>query len=984
MDMQEILSKVITSTNEIFEAEAGSVALLTPSAQKIVIRAAVGAGADAVRGLSLPVDKGVIGWVASNEKPALISDVTADNRFFQDIDKESGFRTKSIMCVPLQADGHTIGVIELMNMRQDYLSDNGLKILSVIADHAALAIENARLLNQTRQQSEEQALLFEAMAIITSDLALDTVLDAVSRQMVEALKADLCLISRWNRVENQLQVIQSYAGPGIRRPTQATRPLKDNTIPLSILISKKPLFLEIDNPVISPEEKEWLDQLGAQAVFLIPLIYRRQTVGLVEIGRLSKPNETASPSELRLAETMTAQAAVAIEHARLYDEATRRLAEAKVLQEVMVAAASTLDFDRVLTGTIEALHRTLGIERLGFFLPTKDSVTADSHPAAIGFNQQTNPLQVPMEGSAVGWVIRYGKPLLLPDIAQTEYYYELAPDTKSKLCVPVILNKQVVAVINAESPRLNAFDQDALRLFRAIAAELAVALENARLFEEIRAAEANYRDLFDNANDLIFTLDSNFKINSANKVVLQTIGCQLTELIGRHISEFIPTESRPALYKLLKQRLASEQISATFELPVKGKNRTEAVLEVTMRIQRAGRRPVGIHCIARNITQRRILEQQLRQTEKLSTIGKLVAGVAHELNNPLTSIIGYANLLQESDLPDVYQNDLKIIFRQADRARVIVRDLLTFARKIDLETETVDINEVIQASLALMKPQLQAQNIHLTTSLDFGLPLTIADPHQLEQVFVNLIINAIQAMITLDKQGELTIKTHRTKDSIRLRFIDNGPGIPPDILHRIFDPFFSTKQVGEGTGLGLSICFGIISEHKGRIWVENESAGGAAFHIELPIVSVQETLPGRADNSTAPALVDIGPLHILAVDDEPPLLILLNRILSKKGHTVDTAPNGCTALKKLEANRYDLIICDILMPDILGPEFYEQAIKKFPYLSNLFIFITGNVVDIDTRIFLEKSNLPWLSKPFLPADIDHALIKVLEKTKTAV
>ena len=155
MDMQEILSKVITSTNEIFEAEAGSVALIEPSGQELTIRAAVGAGADAVRGLSLPIDKGVMGWVASNEKPALISDVSADKRFFADIDKESGFHTKSIMCVPLRADGNTIGVIELMNMRSDFLSDNGLKILSVIADHAALAIENARLFAQTRQQSDD-------------------------------------------------------------------------------------------------------------------------------------------------------------------------------------------------------------------------------------------------------------------------------------------------------------------------------------------------------------------------------------------------------------------------------------------------------------------------------------------------------------------------------------------------------------------------------------------------------------------------------------------------------------------------------------------------------------------------------------------------------------------------------------------------------------------------------------------------------------
>lgn len=1158
MDMQEILSKVITSTNEIFEAEAGSVALVEPGGKEIVIRAAVGAGADAVRGLSLPIDKGVIGWVASHETPALIPDVTQDSRFYQEIDKESGFHTKSIMCVPLRAEGHTIGVIELMNMRQDYMSETGLKILTVIADHAALAIENARLLAQTRQQSEEQALLFEAMAIVTSDLALDTVLDAVSRQMVEALKADLCIISRWDISENKLEVMQCYAGPGVKRPNFGCRTLTPAEFPLSILRSKNSVYLEANSTPISEKQAEWLEKLGVQALFLMPLIYRRQVIGLVEIGRL-QPIEATSQNELRLGETMAAQAAVAIEHARLYDEITRRLAEARVLQEVMVAAASSLDFNRVLTGTIEALHRTLGIERLGFFLPAKDGAIIASHPATIGFEINNGKLYIPVDGSAVGWVVRTGRPLLTPNVKEAEHYFELAADTQSQMCVPVLLNKKVAAVLNAESPRLNAFDQEDLRLFSAIAAELAVALENAqlyqkehrlasqqqalldvfadlsselkpeilfqriieraievipnadagslivpkgdkfvfaaavgydmdvlqhfaitqkeflelqpvpkkvervtneqlkemaqkafslnteqifkvgrineikcslqaplyagddvlgsinidsltkvdafseedeqtlllfanqaaiaiqnaRLFEETRAAEANYRDLFDNANDFIFTIDSNFKISSANKVVLKSTGYQLDEIIGTHVNHFTPPEHRARAFKLLKHRLASSQAPTTIELPVYGKNQRETILEVTIRVQRAGRRPVGIHCIARDITHRRKLEQQLRQTEKLSTIGKLVAGVAHELNNPLTSIIGYASLLQESDLPKAQQEDLRVIFRQAQRARIIVRDLLTFARNINLETEPVDINEIIQSSLTLMKPHLQNQNIQVTASLDFGLPQTVADPHQLEQVFVNLITNAVQALSTCPLPRRLTIESGQAENSILLSFADNGPGIPKNIMHRIFDPFFSTKQVGEGTGLGLSICFGIISEHKGRIWVENSPEGGAVFYIELPLIAVKEPIAPAVNSKSARPGLTLSPvsLNILAVDDEPPLLNLLRRVLEKFGHTVETAQNGQSALQKLKSQSFDLVFCDVLMPDILGPQLYQQAIQQIPRLTKSFIFITGNVVDIDTRIFLEKSKLPWLAKPFLPVDIERVITQTINRER---
>lgn len=976
MDLQEVLSQVITRTNEIFEAEAGSVALLEPSGQEIVIRAAVGAGADAVRGLSLPAGKGVVGWVMAHEKPALIPDVNHDIRFYKNFDERSGFQTHSIMCVPLRANGHTIGVIELMNMNPDYLSDNGLKLLSVIADHAALAIENARLLAETRQRSEEQALLFESMAIITSDLALETVLDAVSRQMVEAFKADLCLISYWEKEENQLRTIQSYVRVGGKRLEQLVRPLSKSSFPYSALAAQAPGILETGTA--QGEELAWLENLQVQALFLIPLIYRRQTIGLVEVGR-AYSTERLTVTALRLLETMAAQAAVAIEHARLYHEATRRLAEAKVLQEVMVAAASSLDFDRVISGTIGALHRTLGIERLGFFLPAAEGDRVVAHPATIGFNFDHGEPVIPLHGSAAGWVLRHGKSLLLPNVREASHYYELMPDTQAEICVPVLSNNRVVAVLNAESPRVNAFDHEDLRLFNAIAAELAVALENARLFTEIRAAEANYRDLFDNANDFIFTLDGNFRISSANKVVLKTSGYQLEEVMGAPVTQFISAQQIPALYKLLKAHLASTESLAPFELSIVGKDKREILLEVTLRVRREGRRPVSIHGIARDITHRRELEQQLQQTEKLSAIGKLVAGVAHELNNPLTSIIGYSSLLQQSDLPAETQADLNVIFRQAQRARLIVRDLLTFARRFELETQEVDLNEIITGSATLVASQLQANAVQLKTVLDSGLPPTMADPHQLEQVFVNLITNAIHALATSPSPRLLTIESWHEVDHILVSFTDNGPGIPPNHISRIFDPFFSTKQVGEGTGLGLSICFGIISEHKGRIWAENGPAGGAVFYIELPVEKPPAvTVPSPALAApAAPAFSSS--LRILAIDDEPALLNLLRLIFTHRGHTIETAPDGHTALQKLERHSYDLVVCDVLMPDILGPHLYQKAIEKFPFLANRFIFITGNTVDMDTRIFLEKSGLAWLSKPFLPTDIEQLVEQTAAK-----
>jgi two-component system NtrC family sensor kinase len=771
--------------------------------------------------------------------------------------------------------------------------------------------------------------------------------------------------------------MQSYAGPGLKRMNKTTRSLGQTSFPLSILTSQKPSTVEFRRGVL-PEQAAWLQELNVQALFLMPLIYHRQTIGLVELGRISD-TEPLTQNELRLLETMTAQAAVAIEHARLYNEATRRLAEAKVLQEVMVAAASSLDFDRVLSGTISALHRTLGIEQLGFFLPTPEGQAVMAHPATVGFSFDDNHATLPREGSAVGWVICQGKPLLLSNVHEANDYGLTAETQPAQICVPVILNGQVAAVLKAASSQPNAFNHEDLRLFKAIAAELAVALENARLFTEIHTAEANYRDLFDNANDFIFTLDSNLRLSSANKAVLKTTGYRLDELIGAHVSKFVKPNQISNLIKLLKTGLASPESPSTFELPVLGKNGQETLVELTFRVRRVGRKPVSIHCIARDITHRRELERQLQQTEKLSAVGKLVAGVAHELNNPLTTIIGYSTLLQQSDLSSDSQADLEVIFRQAQRARLIVRDLLTFARRFDLETKEVEINSVINGSLSLMKSQLQVNAIKVKTAFDPDLPPTLADAHQLEQVFVNLSTNAIQALSTIPQPRWLTIESRQVDGHLLLSFTDNGPGIPNNALSRIFGPFFSTKQVGQGTGLGLSICFGIISQHKGRIWAENAPEGGAVFHIELPI---EKLVAQPAPALPGPTLTDIPmTLRILVVDDEPALLNLLYRVLNSKGHKVETAPDGQTALHKLEEQTYDVIICDMLMPDILGPQLYQQAVKKFSYMADHFIFITGNVVDPDTRLFLEQSGLPWLSKPFLPTDVEKAVAQLGAKIK---
>jgi len=234
------------------------------------------------------------------------------------------------------------------------------------------------------------------------------------------------------------------------------------------------------------------------------------------------------------------------------------------------------------------------------------------------------------------------------------------------------------------------------------------------------------------------------------------------------------------------------------------------------------------------------LEQKAQMVSRLAMVGRLASGVAHEINNPLTGVIGCAQLLMRKDIPDDIKEDLKIINDGAQRVASIVSRLLAFARWHKPRREYVNINEIIEATLELRAYEMETGNIKVTTQLDSDLPRTMADGGQLQQVFLNVILNAETEMKLAHGRGNLLIKTETIDNTIRISFNDDGPGIAKENLERIFDPFFTTREVGEGTGLGLSICHGILTEHGGRIYAQSKSGKGATFIVELPLVTEPE------------------------------------------------------------------------------------------------------------------------------------------------
>lgn len=366
------------------------------------------------------------------------------------------------------------------------------------------------------------------------------------------------------------------------------------------------------------------------------------------------------------------------------------------------------------------------------------------------------------------------------------------------------------------------------------------------------------------------------------------------------------------------------------------------------------------------------------QTEKMAALGQLVSGIAHELNNPLTRIMGYAQLLLGQNLAPAQRAEAAKVFEEAERARHLVKNLLCFARENKPERTRAQLNEIVERTLALRSYELKVENIEVKCDLAADLPETMADPHQLQQVTLNLLVNAEQALLESRGRGRIELRTRRvTEDRIAVEVSDDGPGIPPNLIPRVFDPFFTTKPPGFGTGLGLSIVYGIVQQHDGEVTAENLPSGGARFRVEIPVRAVPAAQAAAASSSLdAPARIAVG--RVLVVEDEPTVAQLIADVLKEEGHAVEAVLDSQEGLTRLSRREFDLVICDLRMPRVDGPAFYDVLVRSGSPLQHSILFITGDILAPRTQEFLEGRRLPYLAKPFLVEELKLAVNRLLE------
>jgi PAS domain S-box-containing protein len=502
-----------------------------------------------------------------------------------------------------------------------------------------------------------------------------------------------------------------------------------------------------------------------------------------------------------------------------------------------------------------------------------------------------------------------------------------------------------------------------------------------------RQIDAELRSVLESTDAGILLFDATGRMRFSNHRFAQFFGLEIRRLAR--------LEQRPELEDLVAGRLRD---AASFGEPWRRFAAGQAEprhdeLEMTRPSRRVlerfsrpvldlDRRPIGWLEVYSDVTGNRQIQSKLLQTEKMAALGQLVSGIAHELNNPLTAIMGYGQLLLGHGLAPAHLSEARNIYQEAERARRIVKNLLYFARENKPERTRVDLNEIVERTLALRSYELKVENILVECDLAKDLPETMADPYQLQQVVLNLLVNAEQALLEDRGQGHVWIRTRRLAGQhIRLEVADDGPGVASEIASRIFDPFFTTKPSGVGTGLGLSIVYGIVQQHGGEVTLESHSGAGARFIVELPVVTVpakrgevERPVPLGSSGSAAAA-------RILVVEDEPTVAQLIVDVLGEEGHRVEAVLDSQEGLTRLSRSRYDLVICDFRMPRLDGRAFFDALARAGSPVQERIIFITGDTLASRTVAFLERHALPYLAKPFLVEELKIAVNRMLEKVR---
>jgi len=589
------------------------------------------------------------------------------------------------------------------------------------------------------------------------------------------------------------------------------------------------------------------------------------------------------------------------------------------------------------------------------------------------------------------YVLRTGKPLL----ATTEVHAELERRGEVELLgapsldwlgVPLVVGDKTMGVVvvqtYAEGVRFGEREQGILQF---VSTQVAMAIERKRAFEQLRDSERRFRALIEHSTDVIALFTPEGLIRYGSPATTRVLGHALPEFAGRHVFEFVHPEDQAFVKEQLTEAVRRSGDPVAVHARVRHKDGSWRLLEgVLTNLQDTDMR--GIVGNYRDITDRRRLEEQLRQSQRMEVVGRLAGGLAHDFNNILTAISAFTHLLLD-DLPlqDPRRQNAEQIGKATDRAAVLTRQLLAYGRRQVLRPRVIDLNAVVAGTEKLLRP-LIGEHIALATRLRPGLWAGRADPGQIEQVIINLAVNARDAM---PQGGQLTIETANLRldeayasdhqpmsagEYVMLAVSDTGSGMDKETQAHIFEPFFTTKPRGQGTGLGLATVYGIVKQSGGFIWVYSEPGHGTSFKCYLPRAAEAVEAPEPASAASAAP----GSETILLAEDEEAVRKAVRQTLTRHGYRVLETAGGpaALALVKSHPGPIHLLLTDVVMPGMSGRELADRLTADRPELRVL--FMSGYTDDAVVRHGMLEPGLAYLQKPFCPDVLAEKVREVLD------
>jgi PAS domain S-box-containing protein len=919
LDLDKVLPIALDRASNLTRFEMGGIYLVDGEKETLELKHYKGYSpdfAEKVRVLNL--GEGVAGQTAQLKQPILRSIHEYPSSHLLPFFKEIG--VQSLVGIPLLAKGEAIGAIMLSSRSLHHLSEKEIHLLESIGNQIGLALQNAILFSAVAKGKSEWETTFDAV----------TDLITIRDKDYRVLRANQAAFDRFGLKPNELIGHRCYEILHHRES-----PCDECYISETLRRMK---------PVSGERESHYLK--GIFQYFSFPVFNETgEMMAVVDLAR-----EITGHKRLEM--------------------------EKEVVNNVNKILASSLDVRKVIKAIHAELKKVLDSDRMtitlleghgiGFryFVPEETDLTQERADEEIYLK----------DGTPFSEVIETGQPIRIPDTRESILWTDrrlFQKGIRSSLVFPLEYKERIIGTINFDSARPDHFSDDHIRFLQQVSVGLAISIENSLLLDEIRASEEKYRTVVESAHDGVGVIGDDFRLKYCNQKLAEILGYATEELIGMDFRNYLDGKSQQLVSNRYLRRQRGEEVPPRYEFNILRKDGEIRIVESSSTLITDTKGRVNTVSYIKDITEKKRMEEQLLQTEKLRALGEMASGVAHDFNNALASILGNTQLLLFNIQDDELKETLGTIEKVAKDSAETVRRLQDFTRKgVHKEFFNLEVNAIVKDAIEITKPkwkddtQRKGFQIEMVSTFE-EIPAVAGSASELREVITNMIFNAIEA---IPEGGKIDIRTFCRKEKVYIQISDTGTGMTEEVRKKVFEPFFTTKPF-TNTGLGLSMSYGIIKRFGGEIEVESKVGDGTTFTIILPIGQEAK------EEEIIPLLIRKGKeARILVIDDEESVRSVLTRILSQVNHQVTVAKDGGEGLQLFREMEFDIVLTDLGMPGMSGWDVCK-AIKELRSRVPVGM-ITGWGMELD-QTQKEESGLDFvISKPF---DF-HQIIKVVDDT----